>query len=76
MKHVKPLVYDFYANAILNEIEYFSTREEVVEFYQECILLGILDSKSISVLELKRRLEGFDDFRLDTILEELDKTVN
>ena len=76
MEHIKPLVYDVFASTILKELEYFDTREEVVNFYRNDLLPGLVEDGNLSLVELKKRFEGSKDYRLETLVEEMDKTIN
>lgn len=76
MEHIGPLVYDFYASVILRRISYCETREEVVNFYQNDLLPEIVEDGNLSLSELKKRFDGSDDYKLEALVEEIDKTIN
>tara|TARA_Y100000310_G_C20518624_1_gene732503 strand:- start:103 stop:333 length:231 start_codon:yes stop_codon:yes gene_type:complete len=76
MEHIKPLVYDFYASVILRRISYCETREEVVNFYQNDLLPELVEDGNLSLGELKKRFDGSDDYRLEALVDEIDKTIN
>ncbi len=76
MEHIGPFVYDFYASVIMRRLEYFDTREEVVNFYQNDLLPELVEEGNLSLSELKKRFDGYDDHRLEALVEEIDKTIN
>jgi len=76
MKHIKPLIYDFYARIIIKRVKYCNNKKEVINFYKENLFQEIIEEKKIDVDELKKRFIGSKDYRLETLVEELNKTKN
>ncbi len=75
MEPIKPLIYDFYANTIIKRLQYCETVEEVIDFYRNDLLPGLEEGK-LSIQELKKRFLGNRDYRLETLVGEMDKTIS
>ena len=57
-------------------MKYCNSKKEVINFYRENLFEDIIEEKRMDINELKKRFIGSKDYRLETLVEELNKIKN
>ena len=76
MKDIKPLIYDFYASVILRRLIYCDNKSEVINFYRNNLLPGFVKNEGLRLNELRKGFDNSKNYKLETLVQEIDKTIN